>query len=564
MKSASEQLIESIRKDHLTYLTEQRLDRIASACASVENSGIPGIFIEAGCALGGSSILITSLKNQARPMIIYDMFGLIPPPTWQDPAEVHERYKIIAEGKSPGIGGDLYYGYLDNLMEVVRANFIKFGLDCEKNSVSFVRGLIQETMNINSPVAFAHIDVDWYEPVLTSLMRIFPNLSVGGSIIIDDYHDWGGCRKATDEYLTTVAGQFTADDHAGSLMITRTRNSQEDGSYKRMMLQPDQYHEIRLEEFMKKYAGREVVYCANPGNAGDAIIACATFRLFKKLNIKPSIVRHTEIVSGQTVFYAGGGNLVEGKYQHAFHFIENNYRQNKEIIILPHSVCGYDELLLSASNLVIICREKNSYENLANIGIPAERLFLAHDMAFSLPTSEFSAFLQQGSGTAHIMRTDSESMKSNDLPYDNLDISMSWNGELWHRPEFAENVTFSLACYLSAFEIIETDRLHVAILSAMMNKKVILYSNNYYKNKAVYAYSIREKFPNVSFIDLPHSPEPPAAAQDLLKRQEWINQNEKIAILQATEETFNKMLQSRSWRMTAPLRALAEFFRAGR
>jgi asparagine synthase (glutamine-hydrolysing) len=55
-------------------------------------------------------------------------------------------------------------------------------------------------MVIEQPVAFAHIDVDWYEPVLTSLKRIFPHLVVGGSIILDDYHDWGGCRKATENF----------------------------------------------------------------------------------------------------------------------------------------------------------------------------------------------------------------------------------------------------------------------------------------------------------------------------------------------------------------------------
>ncbi|MEY4519181.1 MAG: hypothetical protein RLZZ499_1780 [Cyanobacteriota bacterium] len=56
-------------------------------------------------------------------------------------------------------------------------------------------------MVVEQPVAFAHIDVDCYKPVLTSLKRIFPNLVVGGSITLDDYHDWGGCRKATDEFL---------------------------------------------------------------------------------------------------------------------------------------------------------------------------------------------------------------------------------------------------------------------------------------------------------------------------------------------------------------------------
>ena len=63
-------------------------------------------------------------------------------------------------------------------------------------------------MTINQPVAFAHVDVDWYEPVMTCLSRVFPSLVIGGSIILDDYHDWGGCRKATDEFLRKIPGQF--------------------------------------------------------------------------------------------------------------------------------------------------------------------------------------------------------------------------------------------------------------------------------------------------------------------------------------------------------------------
>ena len=78
-------------------------------------------------------------------------------------------------------------------------------------------------MKIDGPVAFAHVDVDWYEPVKTSLERIFPNLTVGGSIILDDYHDWGGCRKATDEFLREVTDKIVLDDSAGSMKITKLK-----------------------------------------------------------------------------------------------------------------------------------------------------------------------------------------------------------------------------------------------------------------------------------------------------------------------------------------------------
>jgi asparagine synthase (glutamine-hydrolysing) len=76
-------------------------------------------------------------------------------------------------------------------------------------------------MSISSPVALAHIDVDWYDPVKTCLTRIFPFLAVGGSMIVDDYYSWGGAKKATDEFLATIPNQFVADDSSRSLRITR-------------------------------------------------------------------------------------------------------------------------------------------------------------------------------------------------------------------------------------------------------------------------------------------------------------------------------------------------------
>lgn len=221
LSSEDQELISSIRNKKLTYLSNRKLASLATTCHLVEELHLQGIFLEAGCALGGSSILMASLKGVERPLFIFDVFGMIPSPTEEDTKEVHDRYRTIVEGKSQGLGGDKYYGYEENLYDVVQSNLREFGINCEKQSVSLVKGLVQETMKIDQPVAFAHIDVDWYEPVKTCLERIFPNLVVGGSIILDDYYDWGGCRKATDEYLRKVVGQFTLDDSAGSMKITK-------------------------------------------------------------------------------------------------------------------------------------------------------------------------------------------------------------------------------------------------------------------------------------------------------------------------------------------------------
>lgn len=150
-------------------------------------------------------------------------------PTQQDAQDAHARYKIIAAGQAVGIGSANYYGYHTDLYAEVQANFNDFGIHGAERSVWLVKGLIQQTLSVEHAVAFAHVDVDWHEPVSLCLTRIFPNLVVGGSIILDDYRDWAGCRMAADAYLRGVAGQFALDSRAGSLKITRVRVAHERG-----------------------------------------------------------------------------------------------------------------------------------------------------------------------------------------------------------------------------------------------------------------------------------------------------------------------------------------------
>src|SRR6476620_3510321 len=109
-------LISQIRDQKLTYLSESRLHALSELCLANERQNVPGVIIEAGCALGGSSILLCASKSPKRELFIYDVFDMIPPPGDKDGTDVHERYAVIKSGQSKGIGGDTYYGYTSNLL----------------------------------------------------------------------------------------------------------------------------------------------------------------------------------------------------------------------------------------------------------------------------------------------------------------------------------------------------------------------------------------------------------------------------------------------------------------
>jgi asparagine synthase (glutamine-hydrolysing) len=217
------EIIRYVRNNRLTYLSDAKLYSLASICILNKRNCVPGGLIEAGCALGGSSIVLAAAKEKTQSLRLYDVFSMIPPPTNKDGKDVHDRYKVIACGESRGIGGDLYYGYVDGLLEKVEKTFDECGYPIRSNNIQLIKGMIQDTMHVDDAVSLAHIDVDWYESVFTCLKRITPMLSVGGTIILDDYFCWSGCRDAVNEYFLDKNSNFSFRESARTMVITRER-----------------------------------------------------------------------------------------------------------------------------------------------------------------------------------------------------------------------------------------------------------------------------------------------------------------------------------------------------
>lgn len=192
--------------DNLTYLSRKDLLNLYRAVRQVEQAGVPGLFLEAGCALGGSTIAIGTAKAKPREFRVYDAFGMIPPPSDKDDADVHARYAEIKNGQSKGLGNDTYYGYVENLQEVVASNLARYGVPVDEHNIKLIKGYFEDTLYVTQPVAFAHVDCDWYASVMTCLLQLAPNLSPGGVMVFDDYSDWSGCRIAVDEYFRDKDG----------------------------------------------------------------------------------------------------------------------------------------------------------------------------------------------------------------------------------------------------------------------------------------------------------------------------------------------------------------------
>jgi len=109
-----------------------------------------------------------------------------------------------------------------------------------------------------------------------------------------------------------------------------------------------------------------------------------------------------------------------------------------------------------------------------------------HDLAFALDGSPWE---KAGHDSLYAFRTDEES-RLKLLPAPNYDISAM--GREYHHSLLLD--------ILSNFNQIYTDRLHVAIAGALLDKQVHLFRNNYHKIQAVYDYSLR-RYPKVKLLD---------------------------------------------------------------
>jgi exopolysaccharide biosynthesis predicted pyruvyltransferase EpsI len=251
-------------------------------------------------------------------------------------------------------------------------------------------------------------------------------------------------------------------------------------------------------DILNKYKDDNIIYIPNPGNAGDSLIALGTLFMFDKLELNYTIGDINTKYNNQILFYAGGGNLV-GIYNNCKQFILNN-QDNNQIVLLPHTVKDETKLIKRfKDNIIIICREDISYNYVKNNSKYKHNIYLSDDMAFYI--SLLSLGIDNsiiGIGECNCFRTDSEKT-SIKIPTNNNDISKTLNkSNNTSDKKSIIDVCTTFFNYLAKYDTINTNRLHIAIAGCLLNKKVNLYANSYYKNKAIYDTSLKNKY-NIIF-----------------------------------------------------------------
>lgn len=257
-----------------------------------------------------------------------------------------------------------------------------------------------------------------------------------------------------------------------------------------------------LIESLKCFVDNDAVFYPGYGNLGDGLIALGTLDLFEDIGWAPKCIqgRHKEAFSGYTHIVMGGsGGWVKGMWEtyleQTIAFLQNG----GQLLILPTSFSGFgSEFVPYADQVTIFCREQRSYDELLRQGMPEGQIFVCPDMAFYTKEEHFSDLEIEGQYPAlQIFRLDEEGGRKQ-TPRDSVDLPLLFNDIQWSTTEQCVKPLRAVAGLMSQFECVETDRLHMAVLAALIGRIVKLEPSNYFKIKAIFDYTLH-RFPTVTF-----------------------------------------------------------------
>jgi O-methyltransferase len=189
----------------LTMSGLRRLDDLQQCVESILAGGISGDLIEVGAWRGGGSVLmratLDSLGADDRTVWIADSFAGFP--------RVGSGRRSNTEGLDvdplslPGESGwlDDYLAEFDFLAvsaDQIKENLARFG--CEKGT-RLVPGLFEQTLPALSRRNWSliRLDADTYAATLCALRSLYPGLTAGGYVVIDDYA-MADCARAVESF----------------------------------------------------------------------------------------------------------------------------------------------------------------------------------------------------------------------------------------------------------------------------------------------------------------------------------------------------------------------------
>lgn len=152
------------------------------------DAGVPGAVVEFGCYVGTASLFIRRLLNEhpAREFHAYDSFEGLPA-------------KVSADQSAAG--ADFTAGKLAVSKKEFLRQFQAAGLQPPVAHKGWFNQL--DDSDVPKQIAFAFLDGDFYDSILDSLKLVWPRLSGGATVLIDDYQrpELPGVERAVRDFF---------------------------------------------------------------------------------------------------------------------------------------------------------------------------------------------------------------------------------------------------------------------------------------------------------------------------------------------------------------------------
>lgn len=275
-----------------------------------------------------------------------------------------------------------------------------------------------------------------------------------------------------------------------------------------------------LFSILTSYRGEKIFYYPNQGNAGDSMIAAATYQIFAAMGIDFELISSpgkTAKLENSKVILGGGGNFVP-MYGAIATFLKVLSGTSNEVLLLSHSIRGHQEIIKDLkSNVTLFCRENDSIEYLKKVGTGAQ-YYRSHDLAVYMDANEIvlawksesqnikdfeSKLISKGVSNIHqlafekvsCIRGGAESTLA--IPKRNFDISDIFRSGVSPELAFKSTAEMLYFCYLA--REVETNRMHIAVACGLISTNCMMLDNSYGKLSSVYDVTLKDKFTCLKF-----------------------------------------------------------------
>lgn len=207
-----------------TMTSIERVKSLLDAITYVIKNNVSGDLVECGVWKGGSmmaALLQLKKTGEKRTIWLYDTFEGMSEPSYHDIDNKGQlaTERLLVEDK-----------YSSNVWAYSTLDEVKGNMNTIKDhqcDLKFIKGKVEDTLTLKDSlpekISILRLDTDWYESTKVELEILFPKLSKGGILLIDDYGHWKGCKKAVDEYFENSENPIFLNrvDYTGRL-LTKT------------------------------------------------------------------------------------------------------------------------------------------------------------------------------------------------------------------------------------------------------------------------------------------------------------------------------------------------------